>query len=164
MDSLSSLSSSSSLSSLSTSTSLSSSSSLSSASLGPVENDTKTKDAKKPAKTPLEQSLESSFTSIQKDRYDHFRESAFPHPRIKKVIQAATGPEYKVPSTMVVAMSTLSKMFVGDLVEESRIIMDEWGHEGPIRPVHLREAYRRLQTRGKVLGAPAQKTLFQRRL
>ncbi len=39
-----------------------------------------------------------------------------------------------------------SQVYVGELVETARAVMDEW-HEpvGPIRPRHLREAFRRLQ-------------------
>ena len=41
--------------------------------------------------------------------------------------------------------------------------MDEWGEVGPVRPRHMREAYRRLRLSGKVPYHPRQrKRLFRR--
>merc|ERR1711918_89958 len=49
---------------------------------------------------------------------------------------------------MVYSVSTLSKMFVRDLVREGRKSMKEHGEEGNIQPRHLRSAYRSLENRG----------------
>jgi hypothetical protein len=43
-----------------------------------------------------------------------------------------------------------AKLFVGDVIEEARCVMDERGETGAIRPWHIRDAYVRLQEQGKV--------------
>ena len=44
-----------------------------------------------------------------------------------------------------------------------RGVMHELGHTGPIRPVHLREAYRRVVAQGKVPGLATPEASFLRR-
>jgi hypothetical protein len=46
----------------------------------------------------------------------------------------------------------------------ARTVMEEWAETGPIRPRHLREAYRRLQLKGKIPSAAtySQKRLFRK--
>ncbi|VVB17386.1 unnamed protein product [Arabis nemorensis] len=47
-------------------------------------------------------------------------------------------------------VSSITKMFVGELVETSRVVMRERKESRPIRPCHIRESYRRLKLQGKV--------------
>ncbi|PON76341.1 TAFII28-like protein [Trema orientale] len=55
-----------------------------------------------------------------------------------------------VSEPMIVAVSATSKMFVGEIVETARGVMAERKDSGPIRPCHIREAFRRLRLEGKV--------------
>ena len=53
------------------------------------------------------------------------------------------------PSTVIV-VAGIAKVFVGELVEEARMVLEEWG-DGPdsaIMPAHIVEAHRRLKGRG----------------
>jgi transcription initiation factor TFIID subunit 11 len=70
-----------------------------------------------------------------------------------------------LPDKVGVVLIAIGKLFVGEIVEKSLQVMAERGDEGPIRPVHLREAYRRLHLQrrlasNKVLPPPR---LFKRR-
>ncbi len=46
----------------------------------------------------------------------------------------------------------------------ARTVMEEWDESGPIRPRHLREAYRRMQLKGKIPSAATytQKKIFRK--
>jgi len=90
------------------------------------------------------------FTSDQQNRYLVFRRSAFGKNggAIRKLMQSITGSTVS-PKTGIV-MAGITKIFVGEVVETARTVMDEWNETGPIRPRHLREAYRRLQISGKI--------------
>lgn len=47
-----------------------------------------------------------------------------------------------VSQSVVIAMSGIVKVFVGELVEEAIKIQARYGESGPIEPKHLREAHR----------------------
>ncbi|OIW06751.1 hypothetical protein TanjilG_11476 [Lupinus angustifolius] len=67
----------------------------------------------------------------------------------KQLLANITGiQKTSVPMTIVV--SGIAKLFVGEVVETARIVMKERKESGPIRPCHLREAYRHLKLEGKV--------------
>jgi len=88
------------------------------------------------------------FTPEQQERYEHFRRSAFPRPVIRKLMTSfANCP---ISQTTAIVMAGITKLFVGDIIETSREVITEWGEEGPIRPRHMREAYRRLKRQLKV--------------
>ncbi|KAF5190993.1 Transcription initiation factor tfiid subunit [Thalictrum thalictroides] len=66
-----------------------------------------------------------------------------------QLLASITGsPKISVPMTTVV--SGIAKMFVGELVETARMVMNERRETGPIRPCHIREAHRRLKLEGKI--------------
>jgi transcription initiation factor TFIID subunit 11 len=44
---------------------------------------------------------------------------------------------------MAFVVAGFSKVYVGEIVEKAREVMEEWGHTGAIRPEHIREAHRR---------------------
>jgi len=92
----------------------------------------------------LTKALQSKFTESQKTRFDRYIHSKFPKKDIRRIIQQISATN-KMPTAFPVVMASLCKLYVGQLVEESRLVMQQWGEIGKIRPVHLREAARRLK-------------------
>ncbi|KAD6453129.1 hypothetical protein E3N88_07834 [Mikania micrantha] len=56
----------------------------------------------------------------------------------------------KISMPMTIVVSGIAKIFVGELVETAKVVMRERKESGPIRPCHVREAYRRLKLEGKI--------------
>eukprot|EP00252_Welwitschia_mirabilis_P021237 TRINITY_DN5379_c0_g1_i1.p1 TRINITY_DN5379_c0_g1~~TRINITY_DN5379_c0_g1_i1.p1 ORF type:complete len:212 (+),score=46.51 TRINITY_DN5379_c0_g1_i1:362-997(+) len=90
----------------------------------------------------------SQLTPDQMNRYESFRRSGFQKANMRRVLQSIAGCPISLPMTIV--MSGVAKTYVGELVETSRVVMTERNETGPIRPCHIREAYRRLKLEGKV--------------
>lgn len=44
----------------------------------------------------------------------------------------------------IIAMCGLGKVFVGELIEEAILIQKEFNDDGPLKPEHIHEAYRRI--------------------
>lgn len=102
-----------------------------------------------PDKLAKMQAILSQFTEQQMSRYESFRRSGFQKSSMKRLLVSITGSQkISMPTTIVV--SGIAKMFVGELVETARVVMTERRESGPIRPSHIREAYRRLKLEGKV--------------
>ncbi|GAB4840827.1 hypothetical protein Ancab_021587 [Ancistrocladus abbreviatus] len=102
-----------------------------------------------PDKMAKMQSILSQFTEQQMNRYESFRRSGFQKSSMKRLLVSITGSQ-KISMPMTIVVSGIAKMFVGELVETARIVMTERKESGPIRPCHIREAYRRLKLEGKV--------------
>jgi len=82
------------------------------------------------------------LTPEQYDRFEMYKRSSF-KPVIKRLIANSTSaPANK---TVEIIVAGIAKVFVGELVEASKLIQKEWGDDprAPIEPKHLREAYRR---------------------
>ncbi|CAM6089098.1 unnamed protein product [Calypogeia fissa] len=94
------------------------------------------------------QQVLNCFTKEQMSRYECYRRSGFQRANMRRLLASVAGCPISIPMTIV--MSGISKMFVGELVEIGRIVMTERNDVGPIRPCHIREAYRRLKLEGKV--------------
>ncbi|KAL2320577.1 hypothetical protein Fmac_029546 [Flemingia macrophylla] len=96
----------------------------------------------------------SQFTEDQMSRYESFRRAGFQKANMKRLLASITGTQ-KISVPMTIVVSGIAKLFVGEAVETARIIMKERKESGPIRPCHLREAYRRLKLEGKVFKRSA---------
>ncbi|XP_008793134.2 transcription initiation factor TFIID subunit 11 [Phoenix dactylifera] len=102
-----------------------------------------------PDKLAKMQAILSQFTEEQMSRYESFRRSGFQKANMKRLLTSITGTQ-KISVPMTIVVSGIGKMFVGELVETARIIMTERKESGPIRPCHIREAYRRMKLEGKI--------------
>ena len=92
----------------------------------------------------------SMLTPEQQERYEAFRRSSLKEP-MKQLIQAVAGSKPDSQSKLLIALSSVAKSFVGELVEEGRRVAEGEGHRGGgIEPGHIVEAYRRLKTAGLV--------------
>lgn len=102
------------------------------------------------------------FTPDQQNRYECYRRSAFGKNAIKRLMQSVTGNNVSHKTSIV--MAGVTKIFVGEIVETARTVMEEWKETGPIRPRHLREAYRRQQAKGKIPSSAtySHKKLFRK--
>lgn len=128
------------------------------------EKEAKRDDAEKKEEAESESSLEESLFSQESlyrqtddsemkaaisqmneedlQRNEKFRRSTFPKSAIKKLISTIIGQA--VNPNMVIAVAGLSKVFVGELVEEAKRVQLEEEEEGALMPSHIHEAYRRL--------------------
>ncbi|XP_023339366.1 transcription initiation factor TFIID subunit 11-like [Eurytemora carolleeae] len=94
------------------------------------------------------QFLVSNFTEDQLDRYAMYRRASFPKATIKKIMQNITGSS-STGQNVIIAMAGIAKVFAGEVVEMALEDMGKSGEAGqPIRPKHLREAVRKLRTKG----------------
>jgi len=86
----------------------------------------------------------SQLNTAQQHRYEYYRRSGFQRTNIKRLMQnIANCP---ISQTMAIVMSGITKVYVGELIEIARTVMGEWNEApGPLRPRHIREAYRRLK-------------------
>jgi transcription initiation factor TFIID subunit 11 len=105
------------------------------------------------------QKILSQLTPTQNKRYENYKRSRFLKSKMKSIMSQYI-PGVTINESMGVVMCGISKLFVGDLVEYSKIIMRENNEEGAIQPHHIREAYRRLDVEGKIPHLQRKKKLL----
>jgi transcription initiation factor TFIID subunit 11 len=105
------------------------------------------------------QKILSQLTPTQNKRYENYKRSRFLKSKMKSIMSQYI-PGVSINESMGVVMCGISKLFVGDLVEYSKIIMRENNEEGAIQPHHIREAYRRLDVEGKIPHLQRKKKLL----
>ena len=105
------------------------------------------------------QLLVSRFTEDQLDRYAMYRRSALPKTTVKKIMQTITGSS--VGQNVVIAMAGIAKVFAGEVIEEALASMESVGEAGqPVRPKHLREAVRKMRSKGTFMPKLKKKCPF----
>lgn len=94
--------------------------------------------------------LLSNFNDDQMARYEAFRRANINRSAVKKLANAVLNQS--ITGNVAVALSGMSKVFVGEIVEKARDVQarmdggdknsDDQQSERPLRPEHLREAWR----------------------
>ena len=90
----------------------------------------------------------ANFSDEQLNRYEMYRRAAFTKSNIKKIVQTVCGKN--VSAGVVIAMSGIAKVFVGEIVEAALDVKEQMGDSGPIQPKHLRESYRIFKANNKL--------------
>lgn len=88
------------------------------------------------------------LTGPELDRYEAYRRGNFTRSVMKKLLQQVL--QTTLSLNVVITMSGIAKLFVGELIETARMIAHERGHTGALLPEHVHEAYQLLDSRGRV--------------
>ncbi|ORE02574.1 TAFII28-domain-containing protein [Rhizopus microsporus var. microsporus] len=85
--------------------------------------------------------LLENFSPEQLQRYEAYRRSALNRTNVKRLVSQVLNQQCS--QTMAFVVAGFAKVYVGEIIEKARDVMEEWNDTGPIRPEHLREAHRR---------------------
>jgi len=55
--------------------------------------------------------------------------------------------------SFLIALNGVAKVFVGEMVEAGKEVMQDRDEDGPLKPHHLREAFRRYKRDGRFPGS-----------
>lgn len=108
-----------------------------------ISNDNTTKQLEEEEERARMKILLSNFDDEQMSRYEAFRRANINRSSVKRLANAVLNQS--ITGNVAVALSGMSKMFVGDIVELARDVRNraEPGKDGePLRPEHIREAWR----------------------
>jgi len=106
------------------------------------------------------QLLVSNFSEEQLNRYEMFRRAAFPKAAVKRLMQSLSGTT--VSPSVVIAMSGIAKVYVGEIVETALDVLEHQSQTGPLQPKHIREAVRRIKQKSGIPTTKHKKHLFRR--
>ncbi|KAK4471211.1 hypothetical protein MN116_004660 [Schistosoma mekongi] len=84
--------------------------------------------------------LLAHFDEEQLNRFETFRRATLAKSVVRRLIQSIA--PCSVSQNVVIAMAGLTKVFIGELVEEALNYKEQLGESGPLKPKHIREAYR----------------------
>ncbi|CDS13538.1 hypothetical protein LRAMOSA05714 [Lichtheimia ramosa] len=103
--------------------------------------------------------LLENFSNDQLQRYEAYRRSALNRTNVRRLVSQVLNQQCS--QTMAIVVAGFSKVYVGEIIEKAREVMEEWGDVGAIRPEHLREAHRRYKLERETQSNVG-KTLFRR--
>ncbi|KKA27738.1 hypothetical protein TD95_001277 [Thielaviopsis punctulata] len=83
---------------------------------------------KKQEENRLRGMLVEAFDPVQYSRYERWRAAKLGESTVRKVVNAAASQS--APPMGILAMKTVTKLFMGDLIESARRIQTEWIHAG----------------------------------
>jgi transcription initiation factor TFIID subunit 11 len=89
-----------------------------------------------------------AMSEAQRNRLEAYIRSNLQKKTMKKVLQELTGTALN--DRIVLAIGTITKMFVGELIETARQIAAHQAHTGPLLPSHIRQAYNALNFDNRV--------------
>ncbi|KAJ2464128.1 transcription initiation factor TFIID subunit 11 [Coemansia sp. RSA 2320] len=84
--------------------------------------------------------LWDQMSEEQRQRFDVYRRTALNKASMKKLVTGVLNQQ--ISSTLTFVVAGFSKVFVGQIVERAVQVQSERGEDGPLKPEHLREAYR----------------------
>ncbi|KAI5780789.1 hTAFII28-like protein conserved region-domain-containing protein [Geopyxis carbonaria] len=85
--------------------------------------------------------LLEAFDDEQNQRYEAFRRANLNKAAVKKLANQVLSQS--VTQNVGTVICGFSKVFSGEIIELALQIQKVWGHDGPLQPDHLREAWRR---------------------
>uniref|UniRef100_A0A2I3HDU3 TAFII28-like protein domain-containing protein n=1 Tax=Nomascus leucogenys TaxID=61853 RepID=A0A2I3HDU3_NOMLE len=92
----------------------------------------------------------SSFSEEQLNHYEMYCRSAFPKASISGT---------SMSQNVVIAVSGTSKVFIWEVVEEALDACQKWGEMPPLQPKRMREAVRRLKSKGQIPNSKHKKII-----
>lgn len=122
---------------------------------GDGESHSKSRREKQEEERKKMQLLVSHFSEEQLNRYEMYRRAAFPKAAVKRLMQSITGAA--ISQNVVIAMSGIAKVFVGEIVEEALDTCEKNNETGPLKPKHIRESVRKLKAEGAITNNKYQK-------
>ncbi|VDN96483.1 unnamed protein product [Rodentolepis nana] len=91
--------------------------------------------------------LMAHFNEDQLSRFEAFRRATFTKSAVSRIISSVSQTAFS--PNVVIAMSGITKVFVGELVEEALDYKQQLKETGPLLPKHIRVAYDRLRMKDR---------------